>query len=279
MVRTVSSYHYYDPVHAYFLVYGLLNGVHKGNIALEPKYEEFDSLNRRVINARDLEVSAVSAVNLWRIADDYYVLTVGSTQRYDVGPVIVSKRPYRKEEISDLSIAVPGTSFSGYYYYRLFFRARDEVVIRYDKILEAVLKGEVDLGLLLPGPATTMAYERRGLVKVADIGEEWRRAAGELPIPLGSYVVNRRLLTREEAEEVKQAFREAIDFARRHPEEALAYATNFASGADAKSVREFIEGCKSIYDMGETGKRAIMKAIELGRQRGLVDYVPRLEFI
>ena len=278
-VRVVSSYHYYDPVHAYFLAFGLNAGVKGKSVALRPHFEEFDALNRRVLERRDVDVSAVSAVNLWRIADDYYVLRAGSTQRYDVGPVIVAKRPYAKEEIGDLTIAVPGTSFSGYFYYRLFFRARDEIVVRFDRVIDAVLNGEADLGLLIPGPATTMAYERHGLYKVADINEEWRRVAGDLPIPLGSYVVNKRTMTLEEAQDVREAFQSAIRYAQAHPEEALEYAMRFAPGADRSAVKTFIDGCRSIYDMGDVGVRAIMTVIELARKRGLADRTPRLEFV
>ncbi len=277
--RLVDSYHYYDPVHAYFLVFGLSRGVRAGRVKLNPHYEEFDALNMRVLERGDVDVSAVSAVNLWRLADSYYLLRAGSTQRYDVGPIIVSRRPYRKEEINDLTIAVPGRSFSGYFYYRLFFRARDEVVVRYDMVIDAVLKGEADLGLLIPGPSTTMAYEGRGLVKVADINEEWRREAGNLPLPLGSYVVRKRSFSPEEARDVRETFQASIRYAQAHPDEALEYAVGFARGADRSAVKSFIEGCMSIYDMGESGIAAITKVLELAARRGVADRVPRLDIV
>ncbi|MGC9183592.1 MqnA/MqnD/SBP family protein, partial [Caldisphaera sp.] len=173
-MKVVSSYHYYDPVHAYFLVYGIKNNNFSEKIKINPNYEEFDKLNQRVINQKDLEVTAVSAVNLWRIADNYYLLRSGSTQRSDVGPIIVSKKKYQRDEIKDLRIAIPGKSFSGYFYYKLFFNAKEEVVVRFDKIINSVVNGEVDAGLLIPGPTTTALYQKYGLVKIADINDEWK---------------------------------------------------------------------------------------------------------
>ena len=67
-----SLYHYYDPVHAYFLVYGILHNKFSEKIKIDPSYEEFDKLNQRVITRKDLEVTAISSVNLWRVADSYY---------------------------------------------------------------------------------------------------------------------------------------------------------------------------------------------------------------
>lgn len=279
VLKVVNSVHYYDPVHAYFLVYGILNSSLSDKIKVIPSYEEFDRLNQRVINDRDLDVSAVSAVNLWRVAEDYYVLRAGSTQRSDVGPIIVARRPLRKEDINDLTIAIPGRSFSGYFYYRLFFRARDEVVVRFDKVIDAVVKGEADVGLLIPGPTTTSAYQRYGLVKVADVNEEWRRVAGGLPLPLGSYVANKRRLSREEAAEVRRVFQASIRYAQAHPEEALSYAVKFAPGADRSTVKSFIDGCRSIYDMGEVGAAAIRKVHEIAKERGLIDRVPEIDLV
>ena len=51
---------------------------------------------------------------------------------------------YKKDEINDLRIAIPGKSFSGYFYYKLFFNSKEEVVVRFDEIINSVVKGEVD---------------------------------------------------------------------------------------------------------------------------------------
>jgi predicted solute-binding protein len=48
---------------------------------------------------------------------------------------------YKKDEINDLRIAIPGKSFSGYFYYKLFFNSKEEVVVRFDEIINSVVKG------------------------------------------------------------------------------------------------------------------------------------------
>ncbi|MFP3230786.1 MAG: hypothetical protein RXS19_06170 [Caldisphaera sp.] len=52
------------------MVYCITNSAKK--IKVDPSYEEFDKLNQRVITRKDLEVTAISSVNLWRVADSYY---------------------------------------------------------------------------------------------------------------------------------------------------------------------------------------------------------------
>ncbi|MGC8620093.1 MAG: hypothetical protein ACP5LA_06290 [Thermoplasmata archaeon] len=74
----IDSYHYYDPVHAYFLVHGFLSGELKSKVKINPHYEEFDSLNKRLIEKTDLDLSAISAVNYWKVVKNYYILNLNS---------------------------------------------------------------------------------------------------------------------------------------------------------------------------------------------------------
>lgn len=274
--KNINTFHYYDPIHAYFLVYGFLGNKINRNFSINPSYEEFNSLNERVLNKMDLEVSALSAVNFWKVADHYYLLKSGSTQRFDVGAILVSKKRYTKDEIRDLTIGIPGKSFSGYFYFRLFFEPKNVVEIRFDKIIDAVLRDEVDAGLLIPGPTTTGLYEKMGLIKIASVFEEWKRKVGDLPMPMGTYVVRKKDFSIEEAIEIRKAFQDSIRYAQSHHKEAFDYAMQFAKGSDPKYLQEFIDGCKLIYDMGEIGKSAIKKVHEIAKEKGLIDYVPEI---
>jgi len=269
----IDSYHYYDPVHAYFLVHGFISGQLNSGVKINPRYEEFDKLNERLIKNRDLDLSAISSVNYWKVAKDYYLLRSGSTQRSDVGSIIISKKPYRKDEIKDLRIAIPGKSFSGYFYYKLFFNAKHEVIFRFDEIMKAVLEDQADIGLLIPGPTLTSVYERYNLIKIADIMEEWRKVAGNLPMPMGSYVLSRKY-SMEEAVEVRKTFQKSIDHANNNKKSAFRYAMEFAKGADSKDLRYFLDGCRSIYDMGDTGINVIRKVHEIAKEKGIIDNVP-----
>ncbi len=117
-----------------------------------------------------------------------------------------------------------------------FFKARDETIFKFDKIIGAVLQDEADIGLLIPGPALTSAYEKFNLIKVADIMEEWKKKAGDIPMPMGSYVLKKKYSI-EEAMEVRKTFQESIDYARNHPEKAFAYAMNYAEGAEQSALK------------------------------------------
>ncbi|MGC8565703.1 MAG: MqnA/MqnD/SBP family protein [Thermoplasmata archaeon] len=274
----IKSFHYYDPVHAYFLVFGFLSGELKSRIKINPSYEEFDTLNKRLIEKKDIDLSAISSVNYWKVADEYYLLRSGSTQRMDVGAIIVSKRQYRKDEINDLKIAIPGRSFSGYFYYRLFFKAKEEVVFRFDMIIDAVLNGDADIGLLIPGPTLTSAYEKFKLIKIADVLEEWKKKAGNIPMPMGSYVLKKKYSI-EEAIEIRKTFQESINYAKLYSANAFSYAMNFAKGAEPEALKYFLDGCTSIYDMGENGIKAIRKVHEIAKENDLIDRIPEINTI
>ena len=65
----IKSYHYYDPVHAYFLVYGFNSGELKSRVKIDPSYEEFDNtLKKRVIEKIDVELSAISSIITGRLS-------------------------------------------------------------------------------------------------------------------------------------------------------------------------------------------------------------------
>mgnify|MGYP001626185463 FL=1 len=51
---------------------------------------------------------------------------------------------------------------------------------------------------------------------------------------------------------------------------------NFANGAEPEALKYFLDGCNSIYDMGENGIKAIRKVHELAKENGLIDRIPEI---
>ena len=63
----------------------------------------------------------------------------------------------------------------------------------FSEIEDAVLKGEVDAGVIIHENRFT--YQEKGLEKLMDLGEYWEEQT-QLPIPLGGIVVSKSLIVR-----------------------------------------------------------------------------------
>src|SRR3989442_5163507 len=95
-------------------------------------------------------------------------------------------------ELADDRIAVPGTMTSAYLLLKLLLINFRFEVVPFDRIMDAVLSGEVDAGLLIHEGQIT--YEKLGLHKIVDLGRWWPEDIG-FPVPLGVNAVRKDLGT------------------------------------------------------------------------------------
>jgi len=93
------------------------------------------------------------------------------------------------------------------------------VEVRYERILDAVVAGEVDAGLIIHESRFT--YAEHGLVSVADLGEWWEGETG-LPVPLAG-IFARSDLEPGLADEAEAAIRASVEYAFAHPEASREY--------------------------------------------------------
>jgi 1,4-dihydroxy-6-naphthoate synthase len=80
---------------------------------------------------------------------------------------------------------------------------------------------------------------------------------------------------------VTKAVHDSIQHALDHREQALEYAMQFARDLDARLANRFV----SMYvndrtlDYGPDGRRAIVKLLDMGHERGIIPIAPQVEFI
>ena len=114
--------------------------------------------------------------------DRYRLLRSGAALGHGVGPLVVAREAGSLEEAAAGRIAVPGRETTAFLLLRLAAPALGDVVeLRYDRILDAVVAGDVGAGLIIHESRFT--YGEHGLVAVADLGEWWEEETG-LPVPL-----------------------------------------------------------------------------------------------
>ncbi len=140
----------------------------RSEIKFKEKYDDIETLNNLLLK-ESLDVSAASIYAYGLISKRYYALSTGGSFGEGYGPIIVSRESYTNEKIKDLTIGVPGILTSSYLLYKISYSARKEIVIRFDKIMDAVKSGQVDLGLLIHEGQLT--YSKIGLKKIVDLYE------------------------------------------------------------------------------------------------------------
>ena len=255
-----------DPDDA-FMFYGFA----KGAVKLEgyefvEVVEDIESLNKRAMRS-ELEVTALSAHAYALVSEKYYVLSCGASMGRGYGPMVVARQSMRAEELKGKLIAIPGKLTTAYLLLRAALGEFRAVEIKFDQIMDAVLRGEVDAGLLIHEGQLT--YQSKNLVNVLDLWDWWEKESGGLPLPLGLDSV-RRDLGLEFARKFGQMLMDSIGYGMKEKLEAMKFAGEYARGAPMDLVNKFVLMYVNdlTLDMGEDGRRALeflyRRAIDVG---------------
>ncbi|MCH7739117.1 MAG: ABC transporter substrate-binding protein [Chloroflexi bacterium] len=238
--------------------------------------EDIETLNRRS-ETGDLDVTAVSAAHYPAIADKYRIMSCGASIGRNYGPALVTTKPVEREELAGKRIGIPGEYTTSWLLFRIFFEPEVKpVFLDFDAITPAVLDGSVDAGILLH--EGQILYERQGLHRVMDLGQEWFSATG-LPIPLGLDLIHRRL--GDDGQLVAKALYDSIVYAMEHEDDALDYAMTFGRGIDREDGRRFVRMYvnEDTVDMGEDGRKALETLYGMAEERGLIARAPVIDMI
>jgi len=166
-------------------------------------------------------------------------------------------------------IAIPGELTTGALLLGLFAGGRmDTVVMPFDRIMPAVVSGDVDAGVIIhEGRFTFGSY---GLRRLVDLGEWWEDSTG-LPIPLGGIAVSRSLTKALQAD-VERTVRASVDYASFHPDAALEYIHEHAQEMDPAVCQAHIDLYVNDFtrDYGPEGEEAIRRLLETAAQLRMV---------
>jgi 1,4-dihydroxy-6-naphthoate synthase len=151
------------------------------------------------------------------------------------------------------------------------------IQVAFDKIPQAVLDGQADLGLLIHEGQIT--HEKMGLVKVMDFGEVWQRETG-LPLPLGVNVM-RRDLGDAMHRKLSQGLRDSIAWAHANVDEAVEYAMRYGRGIDKETATRFVLMYVNDYTvkLGDQGMAALKRLFTDAHKKGLIPAIPPLDAI
>ena len=276
-MQTIRIGHSPDPDDA-FMFYALTAGkVDVAGVLIEHMLEDIESLNRRA-RTGELEVTAVSAATYALVADRYRLMDPGASMGKGYGPILVAREPIDPKDIPNKVVAIPGSHTTASLLLRLYLPEEPALIeVAFDKITNAVLEGQADLGLLIHEGQITHA--QMGLIKVLDLGEAWQRDTS-LPLHLGVNVM-RRDLGDGMHRAISQGLRDSIAWAYAHVDEAIEYAMRYGRGIDKETCRRFVLMYVNDYTLrlGDEGRAALERLYAEAHRRGLLPEIPPLDAV
>ena len=265
-----------DPDDA-FMFCALAHGaVRIRDYEVEHVLEDIESLNDRALRG-ELPVTAISAHAWLSVADRYWIMASGASMGEGYGPVVISRKARKLEELAGERVAIPGPRTTAALLARCYLGDFEPVIVPFDRIFETVDSGRALAGVLIHEGQLTWAS--RGYHRLSDFGIRFGEETG-LPLPLGLDVV-RRDLGRALALEVNRAMRQSIDWAYAHEEEALDYALRFGRGLERELGRRFVRMYVSglTRDMGDAGEAALRALFAMAERAGVVARAPDFTLI
>jgi 1,4-dihydroxy-6-naphthoate synthase len=237
---------------------------------------DIQSLNEAAL-METYDVTAVSFAAYPSLRDKYVLLDCGASFGEGYGPIVVSAKSLKPQDLKGKRIGVPGLKTSAYLAMKLFEPDFEAVVMPFDKIMEAVKNEMVAAGLLIH--EGQLFFPQLGLHRIVDLGVWWQERTG-MPLPLGGNAV-RRSLGADVGRLISRTIRDSVSYGLEHREEALNYAMQFAREMDTELADKFVGMYVNKWTLGygEKGKKAVRELIEKGTAAGLLPGPPSVEFL
>jgi 1,4-dihydroxy-6-naphthoate synthase len=240
-----------------FAFHALVHGLVDSPCPVRPVLLDIEELNRQA-HTGAFDVTKLSVGAFAAVGDRYRLMRSGAALGHGVGPLVVARRAQPLAEAVRGRVAIPGRETTAFRLLRLAApQLHDVVEARYDQILGAVERGEVDAGLIIHESRFT--YEAHGLSKVVDLGDWWEAETG-LPVPLAG-ICARADLAPALVADVERAIRASVQYAFDHPEASRAYVRAHSQ----EMSDEVCDAHIKLYvnelslDVGDEGLRAIAR--------------------
>jgi 1,4-dihydroxy-6-naphthoate synthase len=251
-----------------YIFYALVHGkVRVPGIQFREQLADVETLNQMALESR-LDITKISYHALGHLREQYALLRSGSALGRGCGPLIVAKSAATLEGLNNGVIAIPGKLTTASLLLRLYDPSLTDVaVMAFDRIMDAVARGEVTAGLIIHESRFTFPLYK--LEKLLDLGEWWEKQSG-LPIPLGG-ILGKRSLGKDVLLKVEAGIRESIRYAHAHPDEVLAYCKQHSQEMDATVMKRHIDLYVNDFslDLGKEGLAAVRRLFDEAEAKGV----------
>ena len=226
--------------------------------------EDVQTLNEWAAAGR-LDITKLSFPALFNQADRYAILHSGAALGKGVGPLLIAQKMVQAPPFEKCKIAIPGENTTAHFLLNYAFpQATIKIPLLFSSIEDAVLNGDVDLGVIIHENRFT--YQQKGLHKICDLGEVWEKREG-LPIPLGCIAVKKELPA-EMQQKVEKLIKKSVEAALKNYPQLSAYVTEHAQTMEEEVMRKHIQLYVNDFsvDLGEDGKKAIQQLYQVYRK-------------
>ncbi|RYF85724.1 MAG: 1,4-dihydroxy-6-naphthoate synthase [Chitinophagaceae bacterium] len=227
----------------------------------EAVLEDVQTLNAWAAEGK-LDLTKLSFPALFNTADTYAILNAGSALGKGVGPLLIAKTMVDTSKVDACRISIPGENTTAHFLLNYAFpNAKNKVVMLFSDIEDAVLNGEVDMGVIIHENRFT--YQQRGLHKICDLGEIWEQRE-QAPIPLGCIAIKRSFPV-ELKQQLDRLIKKSVEYSFQSYPQLSSYISEHAQAMEEDVMRKHIELYVNNYslDLGTEGKSAIRKLYEV----------------
>jgi 1,4-dihydroxy-6-naphthoate synthase len=252
-----------------FIFHALMHGQACGSSPAfgDAALADVETLNEWALAGR-LDVTKLSFHALGHVLDQYVLLMAGSALGRGCGPLLVARENFSVAALPGLTIAIPGKYTTAALLLRMYSPVPLTIrVMRFDRIMPAIVAGEVDAGVIIHESRFT--FQAHGLLLLQDLGVWWEQETG-FPIPLGG-IAAKRSLGKEKIQAIDRCIRASVSSAFAGPEAGMDYIRQHAQELDDKVIRDHIGLYVNQFslDLGAEGVGAVREFLERGRQLGI----------
>ena len=236
-------------------------------LQFDARLEDVETLNRMALQG-ELEITKLSFHAYAHCLTHYILLRAGSALGFNCGPLLVKKAGNQLKSENEMRVAIPGKLTTANFLLSLAYpHLKEKVEYVFSDIEEAVIKGEVDAGLIIHENRFT--YAEKGLEKVRDLGEYWDEQI-HAPIPLGGIVIKRDL-DKALQQKVNRVIHRSLAYAFANPESPMKYVRAHAQSMSEAVMKQHIALYVNDFslDLGETGLAAVDLLFNKAEQNGL----------
>jgi len=265
-----------------FIFYALIHGkIDTKNLKFNEILLDVETLNQKAL-LTELDLTKISYHAFGHMRKNYCLLKAGGALGKDCGPLVIAKNEYTMEELRGKKIAIPGKLTTAYLLLQLYnpdFRLQtsDLLVMPFNKIMDSIVNGEVDAGLIIHESRFT--YPSYGLKKIIDLGEWWEKQTG-LPIPLGG-ILAKRTLGEGLYKKINKLVKASIEYAFSNRAEPMDYIKKHSQELSDDVINQHINLYVNDYslDVGQDGEKAVNELLSRAEEAGIIPKVKQGIFV
>ena len=238
---------------------------------------DVEELNRKAFSGTP-DITKMSIHAFAYAAKDYMILDAGAALGHRNGPLLISRSKPGAIDVNKARIAIPGKYTTANLLFSIAWPdSTNKTEYLFSDIEDILLRDVADAGLIIH--ETRFTYEKKGLHKIADMGEYWEKLTG-LPIPLGIIGVNRKL-PQDIALKINRIVKRSLEYAYQDSLASFDFVSSNAREMDAEVMNKHIKLYvnKFTLNLGKEGKSAISDLFSLASEKGVIPPIPEQIFL